>query len=107
MPAIHLSQHSLSYPREGSAPSSPCRATIIANTPPDHLAFALPDGRAAISSGVERELQHAHEAAKEVYVIWPAKQHPSVFITQTANTVFASVNEALDFFKSRYVSAKS
>ena len=27
----------------------------------------LPDGRAAISSGVERELQHAHEAAKEVY----------------------------------------
>jgi hypothetical protein len=29
----------------------------------------LEDGRAAISSGVERELQHAHEAAKEVYVI--------------------------------------
>ena len=37
---------------------------------------ALPDGRAAISSGVERELQHAHEAAKEVYVIWTAKQQP-------------------------------
>jgi adenylate kinase len=65
---------------------------------------ALPDGRAAISSGVERELQHAHEAAKEVYVIWPARQHPSVFITQTANTVFASVPEAVEFLQSRYAS---
>lgn len=55
---------------------------------------ALPDGRAAISSGVERELQHAHEAAKEVYVIWSAHQHPSVFITQTATKVFSSVEEA-------------
>ena len=65
---------------------------------------ALPDGRAAISSGVERELQHAHEAAKEVYVIWPAKQHPSVFITQTANTVFSSVAEAVEFLQKRYAS---
>jgi len=60
---------------------------------------ALPDGRAAISSGVERELQHAHEAAKEVYVIWTARQqHPSVFVTQTANEVFSSVQEAAEFF---------
>jgi adenylate kinase len=65
---------------------------------------ALPDGRAAISSGVERELQHAHEAAKEVYVIWPAQQHPSVFITQTANTVFAGVPEAIEFLRTRYAS---
>jgi len=63
---------------------------------------AMPDGRAAISSGVERELQHAHEAAKEVYVIWTAQQHPSVFVTQTANTVFRSVGEALAFFARRY-----
>jgi len=63
---------------------------------------AMPDGRAAISSGVERELQHAHEAAKEVYVIWTADQQPSVFVTQTANTVFRSVNEALAFFAKRY-----
>jgi adenylate kinase len=55
----------------------------------------LPDGRAAISSGVERELQHAHEAAKEVYVIWTARQSPSVFVTQTANAVFPSVAEAV------------
>jgi adenylate kinase len=62
---------------------------------------ALPDGRAAISSGVERELQHAHEAAKEVYVIWTAKQRPSVFITQTATKVFDSVAEAVTFFKKK------
>ncbi len=60
---------------------------------------ALPDGRAAISSGVERELQHAHEAAKEVYVIWTAKQKPSVFVTQTATKVFTDVDSALKFFE--------
>jgi adenylate kinase len=61
----------------------------------------LADGRAAISSGVERELQHAHEAAKEVYVIWTAKQTPSVFVTQTATKVFTDVNNAMEFFKKK------
>jgi adenylate kinase len=61
----------------------------------------LPDGRAAISSGVERELQHAHEAAKEVYVIWTAKQNPSVFVTQTATKVFTDTNNAVEFFKKK------
>jgi adenylate kinase len=63
---------------------------------------ALPDGRAAISSGVERELQHAHEAAKEVYVIWTARQHPSVFVTQTASKVLSSVAEAVEYLQKRY-----
>ena len=62
---------------------------------------SLADGRAAISSGVERELQHAHEAAKEVYVIWTAKQQPSVFVTQTATKVFNSITEALECFKEK------
>lgn len=62
---------------------------------------SLPDGRAAISSGVERELQHAHEAAKEVCVIWTSKQAPSVFVTQTATKVFADMNKANEFFKSK------
>jgi adenylate kinase len=62
---------------------------------------AMPDGRAAISSGVERELQHAHEAAKDVYVIWQAKQTPSVFVTQTATKVFGDVRQALDFLISK------
>jgi len=65
---------------------------------------ALPDGRAAISSGVERELQHAHEAAKEVYVIWTARQSPSVFVTQTANKVFSTVPEAVEHLQKQYPS---
>jgi adenylate kinase len=63
------------------------------------LVPTLPDGRAAISSGVERELQHAHEAAKEVYVIWTAKHNPSVFVTQTATKVFNNPDDAVKFFK--------
>jgi hypothetical protein len=62
---------------------------------------ALPDGRAAISSGVERELQHAHEAAKEVYVIWASKQSPSVFVTQTATKIFSTLAEAAEFFTTK------
>jgi adenylate kinase len=61
----------------------------------------LDDGRAAISSGVERELQHAHEAAKEVYVIWTAKQKPSVFVTQTATKLFKTISETLECFKEK------
>ncbi|MBL7106704.1 MAG: AAA family ATPase [Phycisphaerae bacterium] len=67
---------------------------------------ALPDGRAAISSGVERELQHAHEAAKQVYVIWTAEQNPSVFVTQTANKVFRSVEQAMTYFSKKGYSTK-
>jgi len=62
---------------------------------------ALPDGRAAISSGVERELQHAHEAAKEVYVIWASKQSPSVFVTQTATEIFSTLAGAAEFFTAK------
>jgi adenylate kinase len=65
----------------------------------------LADGRAAISSGVERELQHAHEAAKEVYVIWTAEQNPSVFVTQTATNVFNNIADTVELFKKKgYVS---
>ena len=59
----------------------------------------LPDGRAAISSGVERELQHAHEEAKEVYVVWTAEQTPSVFVTQTATKVFVDTNSTVEFLE--------
>jgi adenylate kinase len=62
---------------------------------------ALPDGRAAVSSGVERELQHAHESAKEVYVIWTARQSPSVFVTQTATKLFPGIAGAVEFFKKK------
>jgi adenylate kinase len=61
----------------------------------------LPDGRAAVSSGVERELQHAHEAAKEVYVIWRSRLSPSIFVTQTATKVFTDTNQAMTFFRDK------
>ncbi|MCE5327956.1 MAG: AAA family ATPase [Planctomycetaceae bacterium] len=61
---------------------------------------ALAGGQPGISSGVERELQHAHEAAKDVYVIWRPTAAPSPFITETATKVFPSVAEAMKFFQS-------
>lgn len=61
----------------------------------------LPGGVPGLSSGVERELQHAWEHTKEVYVVWKPKKHPSPFITETATKVFKSVDEALKYFESK------
>lgn len=61
----------------------------------------LPDGRPAISSGVERELQHAHEVTKDVFVIWKPQRTPSPFITATATAVYASLDEAWADFRKR------
>jgi len=61
----------------------------------------LPSGKPGLSSGVERELQHAFEATKEVYVVWKPATEPSPFITETATRVFPGVEEALKFFQSR------
>jgi adenylate kinase len=59
----------------------------------------LPGGKPGLSSGVERELQHAHEHGKDVFVIWKPKKEPSPFVTQTANKVFRGVEEALGYFE--------
>lgn len=59
----------------------------------------LPEGRPVLSSGVERELQHAHEAAKEVYVIWRPSITPSPFITETATKVFSNLAQATACFE--------
>ncbi|MBV8782195.1 MAG: AAA family ATPase [Phycisphaerae bacterium] len=61
----------------------------------------LPNGKPGLSSGVERELHHAFEGGKEVFVVWTCKALPSPFITETATKVFRSVNEALSHFKQR------
>lgn len=61
----------------------------------------LPGGVPGLSSGVERELQHAWEHTKEVYVVWKPKKSPSPFITETATRVFKSVDEALAYFEQR------
>jgi adenylate kinase len=54
-----------------------------------------------LSSGVERELQHAWEHTKEVYVVWKPKKNPSPFITETATRIFRTVEEALGYFEQR------
>jgi adenylate kinase len=61
----------------------------------------LPNGKPGLSSGVERELHHAWEGGKEVYVVWACRGTPSPFITETATRVFRSVTEAVEFFKSK------
>ena len=62
------------------------------------LVPALDDGRPGLSSGVERELQHAHEATREVFVIWKPQAEPSPFVTETATKVFGSTREAIQYF---------
>jgi len=61
----------------------------------------LPNGQPGLSSGVERELQHAFEHTKEVYVVWRPKKAPSPFITETATKIFKSVDDALTYFDQR------
>ena len=60
---------------------------------------ALAGGQPVLASGVERELQHAFETTKEVYVIWRPKVDPSPFITETASRIFADLAEALSYFQ--------
>ncbi|HQA44580.1 MAG TPA: hypothetical protein PK579_08495, partial [Phycisphaerae bacterium] len=61
----------------------------------------MPNGKPGLSSGVERELHHAYETTKEVYVVWKPKVEPSPFVTKTANDVFPSVEEALKCFQKK------
>ncbi len=58
----------------------------------------LPGGKPAISSGVERELHHAHESTRDVFVVWQPPCEPSPFITETCTEVFRSTDEALQYF---------
>ncbi len=61
----------------------------------------LRGGIPGLSSGVERELQHAFEGTKEVYIIWRPKKEPSPFITETATKVFTSVEDLFKHFQSK------
>ena len=60
----------------------------------------LPSGGPGLSSGVERELQHAHEAAKDVYIVWKPQVNPSPFVTETATKIFPSTEKLLEHFQS-------
>ena len=72
------------------------QADIIVSLVPE-----FEDGRPALSSGVERELQHAHEATRDVFVIWRSAAEPSPFVTETATRLFRSTDEAIRYFVDR------
>ena len=59
----------------------------------------LEGGVPGLSSGVERELHHAFEHTKEVYVVWKPKKAPSPFITETATKIFPTVDDAIAYFE--------
>jgi len=61
----------------------------------------LPNGKPGLSSGVERELHHAFEGGKEVYVIWACRGNPSPFITETATRVFRTTEESIEYFRQK------
>ena len=61
----------------------------------------LPSGKPGLSSGVERELQHAFEGTKEVYVVWQPKAEPSPFVTETATKGFSTVEEVMTHFQEK------
>ncbi len=68
----------------------------------------LPGGVPGLSSGVERELHHAFEHTKEVFVVWKPKKTPSPFISETATRIFKSTEEALKYFEDNgYFSEKN
>ncbi len=67
---------------------------------PLRKAASIP-GIPGLSSGVERELHHAFEHTKEVYVVWKPKKQPSPFITETATKVFHTVDQALAYFEAK------
>ncbi len=60
-----------------------------------------------LSSGVERELQHAFEHGKEVYVVWKPSKQPSPFITETCTRWFTSTEEALAHFEQQGMFAQT
>lgn len=62
---------------------------------------AMPDGRPALSSGVERELHHAFEGTREAYVVWRPDCDPSPFVTETATRIFRTVSELFEYFQQR------
>jgi adenylate kinase/nucleoside 2-deoxyribosyltransferase len=67
----------------------------------------LPGGHPALSSGVERELQHAFEHGKEVYVVWKPGKSPSPFITETATKVFKDTEQAMHYFEEQGMFAQT
>lgn len=83
------------------------QAEMICSLVPELPGAGGGKGVPGLSSGVERELQHAFEASKDVYVVWKPARNPSPFITETATRVFATVDEALEHFEAEGMFAQT
>ena len=62
---------------------------------------AMPDGRPALSSGVERELHHAFEGTREAFVVWRPDCDPSPFVSETATRIFRTIADLFEYFQQR------
>jgi len=51
----------------------------------------------AVSTGVERELEHAQQSTMETYVIWPSTRNPSLF--QQATKIFQNLADLISYLK--------
>jgi len=51
----------------------------------------------AVSTGVERELEHAQQSTMETYVIWPSTRNPSPF--QQATRTFRNLDELKNYLR--------
>ena len=67
----------------------------------------LADGKPGLSSGVERELHHAFEVGKEVYVIWACRATPSPFVTETATKILGAAGRRSNISEGRGMWGKS
>ena len=63
----------------------------------------LENGTPVHSAGREREVQHARDTGKPVYLIWPSTVHePGPFEVDSATKIFRSVQEAREFLLKKY-----
>lgn len=70
----------------------------------DMIVALIPEvkGEADISAGVQSEIQYAHDLPRDVHVIWPSTEEPSVWVNAMATEVFKgdkAFEEALQFMK--------
>jgi adenylate kinase len=59
----------------------------------------LPGGRPGLSSGVDRELQFAHDHTKVVGVVWRPGCDPSPFVSANADHIVRTVEEMLSLLR--------
>lgn len=93
---------------EGEVDRQICERDYLLIDQSDMIVSVVPelsDGMPALSSGVERELQHAFFTGKSVFVLWLPARDPSPFISNQVTAWYRSKEAMLeDFAKRGYLS---